>query len=478
MIDLSEENEKNENKKDTANNVNNNTSHSKDNIEEKDINLIGNSDEMNKDIVNFNNDSYYNNIIEKEKQAEILNKKLSELHSYQYIINKKDNLINTKFNNYLYTQSNKNSHNKDNNGNIRKNTNKSYYSNTNYNTKKEKGNMFFLNYENFKKAKKINNLKNGYSNYHNPNKEKKFLIFDRLSQAVNKKTKGRQNNKLNKDFISVEKINKRYNNSEWNEIYNKRFKSYKDNIDKRREENRKFYEDEKKRKEDEIIKLYQSKKASNNHIMEASQRMYDEAKKRKIKIEEKKLNNINDTEESIYKYVKKIKSEPYIFNEDDDEDNIFYYKNNSYNKLLFNNYNEYNINNKKKNRSIKKNFDLRKNKRMATSEFNNKRFDKKYRNNKYNNYFKNFRDEKHNSNIIYVDGNRYNLDEERKLLIEMARQKNLHQSSCNNINLIKDNSCYCLKDNKNKQYNSTRNKSSISESDKLIYQFFMRQLEE
>ncbi len=115
---------------------------------------------------------------------------------------------------------------------------------------------------------------------------------------------------------------------------------------------------------------------------------------------------------------------------------------------------------------------------MATSEFNNKRFDKKYRNNKYINYITNCKDEKHNSNIIYVDGNRYNLDEERKLLIQMARHKNLHQSSFNNINLIKENSCYCLKDNRNKQYNSTRNKPSISESDKLIYQFFMRQLEE
>ena len=70
------------------------------------------------------------------------------------------------------------------------------------------------------------------------------------------------------------------------------------------------------------------------HIIETSQKMYDEAKIRKLKIEEKKMNrqNMNDNDDSFYKYVKKIDCEPYLF---DENENINYKKNNMSSQILF-----------------------------------------------------------------------------------------------------------------------------------------------
>ena len=70
----------------------------------------------------------------------------------------------------------------------------------------------------------------------------------------------RKKNSLNKEFISVEKTFKKYNSKEWNAIYMKRFKSYQENVDKKREEIRKQKEKEKKQKEDEIINFSNKKR--------------------------------------------------------------------------------------------------------------------------------------------------------------------------------------------------------------------------
>ena len=122
--------------------------------------------------------------------------------------------------------------------------------------------------------------------------------------------------------------------------------------------------------ENEELKLCPVKKASKKHIEENSQRMYDEAKKRKLKMNEKKMRlNIYNFDDNPNKYVKKIKSEAYSFN-DEDEYNI--YDLNNLNSIESNDYyigknKTYKINNKM----------IKKAKGMSVSEFNNKRFDKK-----------------------------------------------------------------------------------------------------
>ena len=136
-------------------------------------------------------------------------------------------------------------------------------------------------------------------------------------------------------------------------------------------------------------------------------------------------------------------------------------------------YNDYyiggkNINNKKK-------VQMKKSKNMAVSEFNNKRFDKRPRtgkscstlNNK--NYLnkerfiqKQSNDFSNNNNIRYKNNpfpkNDYNLEEERKNLIQMAGVKNL-KKNYENKNIFK--------------YNKQSSTSGVSN---IVDQFFLRQM--
>ena len=182
--------------------------------------------------------------------------------------------------------------------------------------------------------------------------------------------------------------------------------------------------------------------------------MYDEAKKRDIRIKQKKINNkeFDDADEFINNYLKN-KCKSYIFDESRDKVNNknLYDRNNNLNQYLINDgMDEFKFNEK-----IFKN-----NKRMTVSEFNNRRFsipNNRYIENNTNN----------NKNFINIDGNIYNLEEERNILIEMAKHKNLYQvnNDFNDNDLIK----------KNKILNSA--KKNNLESEKLIYKFFMKQLE-
>ena len=212
------------------------------------------------------------------------------------------------------------------------------------------------------------------------------------------------------------------------------------------------------------------------HIIETSQKMHEEAKRRKLKYEEKKnIMDLNDTEDSVYKYMKNINFGPYNFVKNDNEK--IEYKNNISNKLIINNYNDYNINLKNKNEYNNNKLDRKKRKKLSVTELNNKRFEKKFQINKINNdkYLENNRyifsnnyinsdDKKTDNNIVYIYGKCYNLEEERKILIQMAEHKNLYGRNISNIQLKNE-----RKDNFRKTYNI--------EADKLIYEFFLRQLD-
>ena len=450
-------------------NINNNDNHEKKvnrneikDIQDKDNNIDSKNikEEIKK---NKKSNSFYNTdeILNLENKEIILSQRLKEIQSYIVKIKSDKNYINISNENNLYYKKNRDKVKfKDKKNNLTK----VHYYNSTSNMKKDKKegkrNSFFLRSES-NKEKKINNFLK-FSN--KSDKKPKTKVFDRLFEDGIRNNKSKQNSKLSKDYFSTVKINKKYNNSEWNEIYKKRFKSYQDNIYKKREEIKKFKENEIKRKEDEIINLYKCKKAPIKHIIEVSQRMYDEAKKRKLIIEEKKMNskNKNNVDDSFYKYVKFINCEPYIF----DVNNSIKCNNN---KFIIKKEKNSNINLNKKNG--------KNNTKMPISELNNKRFEKclklyKIQDNKYiqnnryifNNNYININDRKLNDNIIYVDGCSYNLDEERKILIQMAEHKNLYQRNSNENKL------------KNERIDSCINGYNL-ESDKLIFEFFMRQLD-
>ena len=305
--------------------------------------------------------------------------------------------------------------------------------------------------------------------------DERIKTFNRLIIDANRRLEAQENlenmkNKLEEDITLGPQ--KKYSDEEWKEIYNIRFKNYVDNINKKKEENIKLNIMKKIKDENEEINLCPTKKASQKHIEEVAQRMYDEAKKRKIKRDEKisRLNNFNYEDDDANKYVKKIKSESYSFI-DDDEDDL-----NNMNSLEPGlSYNDYYIGSK--NFNNKKIVPMKKSKNMAVSEFNNKRFDKKTRTGKSCSNFNNknylnkerFIQKKsndflnNNNNIRYEKNtffskNDYNLEEERKNLIQMASMKNLKKNHENN-NLLK--------------YNKQSSTSGVSN---IVDQFFLRQM--
>ena len=307
--------------------------------------------------------------------------------------------------------------------------------------------------------------------------DERIKAFNRLIIDANRRIEAQENmekikNKLEEDISAG--IQKKYSDEEWKEIYNKRFKFYMDNINKKREENIKMNMMKKIKDENEEIKLCNIKKASQEHIDKEAQRMYDEAKKRKIKMDEKlrNINKYNYEDDNPSKYVKKIKSEAYSFLDDNDYNNM-----NNYEGGIFKDYYL------GKNISYKKPAKMRSKKGMAVSEFNNKRFDKRQRmgkscsninlNNKNNSkninsngilpYNKGFSDKNNPS----FSNNNYNIEEERNNLIQMAKMKIFKQMSANDL---------AKNDDKNKfqyKYNKDNHNSGASE---IIDQFFLRHI--
>ena len=318
--------------------------------------------------------------------------------------------------------------------------------------------------------------------------DEKIKVFNRLIKDANRRLEAKENLEIsqkNTENDIVEPSSKRYTGKQWNEIYNKRFKNYEEKINKKREEYKKINLSEKINKENEQINLCHTKKASKKYIEESVQRMYDEAKKRKIKMNERmiRLNN-NYYEDAPSKYIKKIKSQSYSFLDDKEYD------------INFNQINSIESNDYYIGKSNQKGNKMKKTKGMAVSEFNNKRFEKKIKNVDFCPFDK-FNDENLNENFINNNPNKnndneknrnmgynYNLEEERKKLIQMASLKNLQQdnekdeknadkllSKINKLNQCEDNN----HENKNKLQN-LRKEINNFEVDNLIEQFIFNNL--
>ena len=324
-------------------------------------------------------------------------------------INNINNINNISTNKKLHTENNQNKNNNITNNNsitlsrVSKaktslsNFDNSKYENYNleqmrYNFLKEYSNIHLDKSENFLKRMKFDICKRQMKEYKineliEQNKAKmdeegRIEAFNRLISDANRRLEAQENlenmkNKLSEDLINNEK--KKYNDEIWNEIYKKRFKTYEENVNKKKEDLIKKKKNKKLKEEIDTINLCKSKKKPQKLIDEASKRMYDEAIRRKIKMNDKldRINKYNNEIDDASKYTKKIKSESYTFIDDNNDNDDFININNNINVTNNNNRLSYNdfyvgkkINNKDK---------IKKTKGMSVAEFNNKRFEKKTR---------------------------------------------------------------------------------------------------
>ena len=364
-------------------------------------------------------------------------KKFQALSGPNIVLSSKPNVNNinniNSMNKKLYTDNNINNKNKNNNSITLSRVSKAKTALSNYdNSKYENYNLEKMRYdflkkysyihvdkdENFlnrmkfdifkrqSKEEKINALVE--QNKAKIDEDERVSTFNRLISDANRRIEAQDNlenmkNKLSEDIINTDK--KKYNYEVWNEIYNKRFKNYAENCNKKKEEEYKKKEILRKKEENDEISLCKSKKKPQKLIDEASKRMYDEAKRRKIKMNEKidRINKYNNEIEDASKYTKKIKSESYTFIDEDDLND-----NTNNNRLSYNDfYVGKNIVNKKEK--------IRKTKGMSVSEFNNKRFDKRPRTGKsYNGKsINNKMNQKYFNDYMKKNEQFYNLEKEK-----------------------------------------------------------------
>ena len=279
--------------------------------------------------------------------------------------------------------------------------------------------------------------------------EKKIKTFNHLIEDANRRLKAQinaehLNTELNQDLLGKDEP-KKYNDDEWDIIYQKRFKNYLDRVNKKKKENKKIIEEEKMKKEEEILKLIPNKKVSQKHIEETAEKMYEEAIKRNIKKKEiiEKFDNIKINNLPIKNNIN-IKTEEKPLKE-----------NNSKNNIL-NNFLITNTNNKNKfNKRQKSNKYLSKN-----TTKNNKKTKNININNSYNKRI----------NKSQNKENKFDLEKERQLLIQMVETKKLPGDINNNkLNDIQE-------ININQKNIKEEENNKIKESDKIINDFFMRQL--
>ena len=187
------------------------------------------------------------------------------------------------------------------------------YSNIHLN--KNKSFLDRMRFESFKKKnqeQKLNEIieKNKYR----LNETERQKGFKRLIEDSNRRIEQRR--ELSFDFNEGKNLrksgrsNKTYNEEKWEKIYKKRFKNYEDNSKKKLEYKRRMLTERKNR--EEMEEVYQSKKYPSKKIMKTTQRLYNDALKRKL---------INDNNYSKFKYE---------LNNDDDASNYLFKSKKSY----------------------------------------------------------------------------------------------------------------------------------------------------
>ena len=308
-----------------------------------------------KEIISLKNKSY---VKEEKKQKNVIKNIKNEnklLKSYEKYKKGKDLFNNNKINDKIHKISNRDILNKQKQKIQQVNKNNKHIQE--HKEKKEK--LMLLKYEDYKaklrqfsKSMNITNRENNQDINDKNINDKNINKIDKIDKNVikietniNKIDKNIKSNdktininnsynksktiRLNKDFISVEKMFKKYNRKEWSSIYIKRFKSYQDHINKKREELQKIKEKEKKKKEDEIISLSNKKRPNSSRKYSYIKSRYNSSNQVKnIK------NNIIEQRFKMYRntFNEKLFNKRYIDKdlENTKSNNIIYYKGNVY----------------------------------------------------------------------------------------------------------------------------------------------------
>jgi len=138
------------------------------------------------------------------------------------------------------------------------------------------------------------------------NEVERIKTFNRLIEDANRRLEAQENMEAMKNKILEQEMigmnsGKKITQEEWEEIYMERFLRYKVHQEQWRQD--KFVEKtiQEKKKEDEIIGAVKTKKVSQQSIDQSVKRMYDEAVRRKIKLDEtiKKKKEENGDENEI-----------------------------------------------------------------------------------------------------------------------------------------------------------------------------------
>lgn len=272
-----------------------------------------------------------------------------------------------------------NTHTNDNNNN----TNKSFYENfdvqqmiysivkdySQLKISKDESFMERMKFDIYKrqiKEDKINKLVE--QNKNKIDEEDRIRAFNRLIEDANRRIEAQENLDLMRNRLEADLIGppaKKYTKQEWKEIYNERFLHYLIEANKKKEEKiKEKRQHQQKEEEEEVAMCKHNKKAKRKDCEESGKRMYEEAGKRKLRMEER-IKKLNLENEEVNELIKGIKPTMYNFMSDNEEDGN-YNKNGGDKQLTVGGNKKYKQNSKTQ---------LRKDKYITNTQFNNKRFE-------------------------------------------------------------------------------------------------------
>ena len=224
-----------------------------------------------------------NNILETEINLSLKNKIINIPKNYSPVKNKLINFDNSKYE-------------KINNEQMKYNIIKEY---SNIKPKKEKGFLNRMQFYSLKRKKRQENInKLIEKNKYKLSESEKDITFNRLITDANRRIT--QKNMLDKEKIKKEFYNqnyiKKYNDEEWNKIYDQRFRSYSEYKDKKLE-----IKKEKEKIEKLISELQSNMNDKNINLIQNNNSKLNE----NIKIQEiKKKYKINREQNNIFEFLK------------------------------------------------------------------------------------------------------------------------------------------------------------------------------
>ena len=293
--------------------------------------------------------------------------------------------------------------------------------------------------------------------------EERIKTFNHLIEDANKRFEALEKmekikQELDEDLTSVE--HKKYTTKEWNKIYNDRFKKYENEVKEKNLKRKKEQEEIKKKLLEDELKLCKTKKGNKERIEREGKRMYEEYKKRQIKLEEKRKKYEDIYNDEINNnFLGKYNNEKYIFEEDLENNNLKTEDNKLKDSL---------------NNNEQINFIKSMNNKLNNSENKNKNFKTIFnlKNSKNINVYKNYNNKfaKNRSKLTSYN-NSYNDNTQNNSINNNKNKSNFVQEFLRYRNL---NSPIKILSNRNNYNNNFNNNVDYKESSKIIDNFFIK----